>query len=67
MTPDELAAEVGRMKHAAILVVQRHAAIRAPDVSLALVASLCAALGDISVDEAFAALDRLQQEARGRA
>ena len=58
-----LAATVAGMKHTATLFVQRHAAISAPDVSPAMVEAICAALGDISIDEATAALDRLQAEA----
>jgi hypothetical protein len=63
MNHEELAKTVGEMKATAVMFVRRHAAISAPDVSAAMVDSICQALGDISIDEATAALDRLQAEA----
>jgi len=60
MNREELAARVGEMRETAAMFVRRHAAIYAPDVSATMVDSICQALGDISIDEATAALDRLQ-------
>ena len=56
----ELAETVANMKSTATMFVQRHAAIYARDVPIETVESICRALGDISIDEATAALDRLQ-------
>jgi len=50
------------MKATATMVVQRHAAIYARDVPMETVEAICRALGEISIDEATAALDRLQLE-----
>jgi len=63
MDRDEARAEVSRLKHMATLAVRRHAAFYAPDVGPAMVEAICAALGDISIDEAIAELNRLQGEA----
>jgi hypothetical protein len=52
------------LRDTATRLVRRHAAIYAPDVPLADVVAICTALGDISIDEAVAALDRLQEEHR---
>jgi len=60
MNQEELAATVGEMKETATMFVQRYAAIHARDVSTEMVDAICRALGDISIDEATAALDRLQ-------
>lgn len=64
LTVKTLAATVAEMKTTATLFVERHAAIYAPDVSPEMVKAICAALGEISIDEATAALNRLQGEAR---
>ena len=61
----ELATAVAEMREAGSHVVQRYAAIHAPAVSSEMVAAICRALGDISLDEATAALDQLQREAEG--
>jgi hypothetical protein len=66
MDKAELAETVANMKSTATMFVQRHAAIYARDVPIETVESICRALGDISIDEATAALDRLQIEASGR-
>ena len=63
MDQQELREIVGNMKDTATMIVQRFAAIRAPDVPLEMVQAICTALGDISVDEATAVLVRLQREA----
>ena len=60
---DRLRDHVAEMKITATLFVRRHAAFYAPDVSPERVDSICAALGEISLDEATAALNRLQGEA----
>lgn len=58
----ELVGMVSGMKVTASMVVQRHAAIYAKDVEIEDVNAICNALGDISIDEAIAALDRMQLE-----
>lgn len=50
------------MKAAAAQSVQQYAVTSAPNVSRDMVDAICRALGTISVDEAIAALDRLQAE-----
>lgn len=62
MTREELAAQVADMRWTARLIVERHAAIYARDVPIAEVDAITAALGDISLDEAMAAIDRRQRE-----
>jgi len=68
MTHAELAATVADMRATAVRFVERHAAVYARDVAPDVVAAVCDALGDISIDEATAALDREQQrlEREGR-
>jgi hypothetical protein len=63
----QLVEQVRAMRVKAGLIVERHAAIYARDVSIDIVRDICGALGDISVDEATAVLDRLQREARDEA
>jgi hypothetical protein len=60
----ELAAAVHEMKDSASYYVKRYAATHARDVDPETIAAICNALGDfISINEATAALDRLQREA----
>jgi hypothetical protein len=61
---DDVAADVRQMRETATLAVQQHAAQRTPDVHSADVEAICNALGDISLEEAIAALDELQIEAK---
>ena len=63
MDREQLREAVTNMRQTAEGLVQRHAAIYARDVPMYDVEAICRALGDISVDEAIAALDRLQREA----
>jgi hypothetical protein len=65
MNRDELAESVREMKHLAGLIVQHHWRLYARDVPRIEVDAICNALGDISIDEATAALDRHQREIHG--
>lgn len=58
----ELQEAVKGIRETAAAFVQRHAAIYARDVPIETVNAICGALGDISIDEATAVLDRLQSE-----
>jgi hypothetical protein len=60
MNREQLTESVARMKITASMFVQRYAALNARDVPQADVDAICNALGDISIDEATAALDRQQ-------
>lgn len=51
------------LRATAVAIVQRHAAVYARDVPIRVVESICGALGDISIDEATAGLDREQTAA----
>ena len=52
------------MKVNAEVIVRRHAALHAPKVETRDVDAICRALGEISVDEATAALDRIEREGK---
>lgn len=62
MDRQQFASVVGEMRQSASMFVQRYAAVHARDVPMDTVEAFCRALGEISVDEATAALDRLQRE-----
>jgi hypothetical protein len=59
---EHLVRTVRAMKDTATMFVQRYAAFYTPDVSIDDVDAICKALGDISIDEATAALDRMQRD-----
>ena len=62
MTRDELTGMVTTMKDTAVGVVRQYAAARCPNVPDTTVRAIEGALGDISIDEAFDALDRINLE-----
>jgi hypothetical protein len=62
MTHDELAATVQQWRDEAIGVVRRYAAARCPNVPDSTVRAIECAMGEISIDEAFDVLDRLNTE-----
>ena len=65
MTREEMVTEVRQWRHDAAGSLRRYAARHAPNVAPSFVDALERALGDISLDEAIAALD-LEQQAAGR-
>lgn len=67
MKREELAIEFGEMKAPAIAVVRQYAKEHAPLVPADFIDALCNALGEISVDEAMAALDRFNLERQAAA
>jgi hypothetical protein len=62
MTHDELVATVREMRDNAISIVRRYAAMRCPNVPDSTVRAIEGAMGEISIDEAFDVLDRLNTE-----
>jgi polyhydroxyalkanoate synthesis regulator phasin len=61
---EDLREEVRALRETATLAVQQHAARLAPDVPSADINAICAALGEITLEEAIAQVDQLQREAR---
>jgi hypothetical protein len=62
MTHDELKTTVAAWRDDAIGAVRRYASVRCPNVPDSQVRAIECALGEISIDEAFDALDRLNAE-----
>lgn len=66
MNREQLVADVRWMRQGADAVVRAHARAITTLVDQAAIDAICKALGEISIDEAIAALDQLQIEAAGR-
>lgn len=61
-TREELRAEVHRMRVSAEAFVRRYAADHAPHIAASRLDGIIGALGDISIDEACDALDKIELE-----
>jgi diacylglycerol kinase family enzyme len=62
MTREEVAHEVGELVRGAAERVRRHAREQCQHVDPAFVDAVCVALGDITIQEAIAALDRAEYD-----